>query len=228
MSIQGQALEVTVVGCNRLRDTEWISRQDPYVCLEYAGSKFRTRTHTDGDTNPTFQERFTFKLIEGCREISVAVWNSNTFTRNKLIGSGKILLHKALSTGSDDASWTIQTKYGTFAGEVNLIMKYYNDQQPQRVGPSYAHNAPPSPSPYSLPTLTPVVMASFPPVAHHTLGGTWSHHSCPHLHTAPPCPPIPAYPPPATYPSPYHPMAHAPQVYHHPGAHSGYPPPPRY
>lgn len=35
-----------VVGCNKLKDTEWISRQDPYVCLEYANTKHRTRTHT--------------------------------------------------------------------------------------------------------------------------------------------------------------------------------------
>ena len=35
-----------VVGCTKLKDTEWISRQDPYVCLEYASAKFRTRTCT--------------------------------------------------------------------------------------------------------------------------------------------------------------------------------------
>ncbi|KAF5180128.1 Elicitor-responsive protein, partial [Thalictrum thalictroides] len=44
--IQGQLLEVTVVSCSKLKDTEWISRQDPYVCLEYGSTKFRTRTCT--------------------------------------------------------------------------------------------------------------------------------------------------------------------------------------
>ncbi|PIA27147.1 hypothetical protein AQUCO_08300084v1 [Aquilegia coerulea] len=44
--IQGQLLEVTVVSCNKLKDTEWISRQDPYVCIEYGSTKFRTRTCT--------------------------------------------------------------------------------------------------------------------------------------------------------------------------------------
>ncbi|PKA57559.1 hypothetical protein AXF42_Ash018534 [Apostasia shenzhenica] len=33
-----------MVGCSKLKDTEWISRQDPYVCLEYATTKFRSRT----------------------------------------------------------------------------------------------------------------------------------------------------------------------------------------
>ncbi|XXG62317.1 hypothetical protein AAC387_Pa05g0694 [Persea americana] len=36
IGIQGQLLEVTVVGCTNLKNTEWISRQDPYVHVEYA------------------------------------------------------------------------------------------------------------------------------------------------------------------------------------------------
>ncbi|EHA8592153.1 putative Elicitor-responsive protein 3 [Cocos nucifera] len=89
MSIQGQLLEVTVVGCSKLKDTEWLSRQDPYVCLEYATTKFRTRTCTDGGRNPCFQEKTTIALIEGLREITVAVWNSNTLTFDDFIGSGR-------------------------------------------------------------------------------------------------------------------------------------------
>jgi hypothetical protein len=43
----------------------------------------------DGGKNPTFQEKFMFTLIEGLREIGVAVWNSNTLTFDDFIGSGK-------------------------------------------------------------------------------------------------------------------------------------------
>ncbi|GER42174.1 calcium-dependent lipid-binding family protein [Striga asiatica] len=111
--IHGQLLEVTVVACNKLKDTEWISRQDPYVCLEYASSKHRTRTCTDGGKNPTFQEKFVFTLIEGLREISVVVWNSNTITFDDFIGSGKIQLQKVLSQGYDDSSWPLQDKRGS-------------------------------------------------------------------------------------------------------------------
>nr|GMD07172.1 leucine-rich repeat extensin-like protein 3 [Ipomoea batatas] len=110
--IQGQLLEVTVVSCHKLKDTEWISRQDPYVCLEYASTKFRTRTCTDGGKNPTFQEKFVFSMIEGLRELNVVVWNSNTITYDDFIGSGKVILHRVLSEGYDDSSWPLQTKTG--------------------------------------------------------------------------------------------------------------------
>jgi len=35
-----------VTGCRKLRDTEFFTRQDPYVVLEYATTKLRTRTCT--------------------------------------------------------------------------------------------------------------------------------------------------------------------------------------
>ena len=43
----------------------------------------------DGGRNPIFQEKFVFSLIEGIREINVAVWNSNTVTYDDFIGNGK-------------------------------------------------------------------------------------------------------------------------------------------
>lgn len=45
----------------------------------------------DGGKNPTFQEKFTFTLIEGLRELNVFVWNSNTLTYDDFIGSGKLV-----------------------------------------------------------------------------------------------------------------------------------------
>ncbi|TXG64242.1 hypothetical protein EZV62_011236 [Acer yangbiense] len=114
MSIQGQPLEVTVVGCTKLKDTEWFSRQDPYVCLEYGSTKYRTRTCTDGGKNPKFQEKFVFPLIEGLRELNIIVWNSNTLTVDDFIGSGKVQLTKVLQQGFDDTAWPLWGKTGRF------------------------------------------------------------------------------------------------------------------
>lgn len=118
-----------VVGCVRLKDTEWISKQDPYVSIEYGSSRPRTRTCTgilknfpvlgelvfpfrahsrvdrltipmkvmhlimcvDGGKNPTFQEKFVLTLIEGLRELTVSVWNSNTLSADDFIGNGRYL-----------------------------------------------------------------------------------------------------------------------------------------
>ncbi|XP_052194392.1 elicitor-responsive protein 1 [Diospyros lotus] len=241
--IQGHLLEVTVVGCQKLRDTEWISRQDPYVCLQYGSTNFRTRTHTDGGRNPTFQEKFTFPLIEGLRELNINVWNSNSITYDDFIGSGKVHLQKVLSEGYDDSSWSLQTKTGRHAGEVRLILHYANvnklstnhsasaqaylmPSSHQQQVPSYSApfpastaNLPTAPTYTSAPPHAsyPPNSASYPPAPYP------QPHPYPHPQPSaypPPYPSPSAYPPP-----PYHPPPQ-PSQYYPPGPYPGYPPPP--
>ncbi|XP_022030746.1 elicitor-responsive protein 1 [Helianthus annuus] len=110
----GKLLEVTVVGCNKLKDTTWFSRQDPYVCVEYGSTRNRTRVCTDGGKNPTFQEKFVYNIFEGLKELNVIVWNSNIISRDDFIGGARVNLAKILSQGYDDSSWPLQTKNGRF------------------------------------------------------------------------------------------------------------------
>jgi hypothetical protein len=196
--IQGLTLEVTVVACNKLKDTEWFSRQDPYVCVEYASSKYRTRTCTDGGKNPTFQEKFVFTLIEGLRELNVVVWNSNTISNDDFIGSGKVQLNKVLTQGYDDSSWPLQTKTGRYAGEVRLILHYGNANKP---GKTHAPSAPPFATPQSSLYSTPPPAAA--PYPHQAPSyPAPSHYSS--------YPPTSGGYPPSTYPPPQ-PAAYPPQ-----------------
>ncbi|KAL1215786.1 Elicitor-responsive protein 1 [Cardamine amara subsp. amara] len=224
--IQGQVLEVTVVGCQKLKDTEWFSRQDPYVVLEYSGTRHRTRTCTDGGKNAVFQEKFMFTLLEGLREVKVSVWNSNTLSTDDFIGNGTIQLQKALSQGYDDCTWTLQTKTGRFAGEVRLIIHYAGAKKhdhcsmpsPPPFAPQVPHySAPPSaspysPAPYSRPSLYPQLQqypppqqSGYPPASAYPPPPA----GYPHPPSTPAYPPVPsAYPPPppsSTYPPPAYP-----------------------
>eukprot|EP00262_Sarcandra_glabra_P001280 TRINITY_DN11311_c0_g1_i1.p1 TRINITY_DN11311_c0_g1~~TRINITY_DN11311_c0_g1_i1.p1 ORF type:complete len:266 (+),score=30.85 TRINITY_DN11311_c0_g1_i1:200-997(+) len=205
--IQGQTLEITVVGCTKLKDTEWISRQDPYVCIEYASTKFRTTTCTDGGKNPIFQEKFRISLIEGLRELNVSVWNSNTLTLDDFIGNGKVQLQKVLSEGFDDTAWTLQSKRGRYAGEVRLILHFAKASASKLdSGPKFSPTAPPyvAPSaPYSAPYVPPPTAAPYPqPVAY------------PSAYTSYPTPPPnPSAYPPSSYPPPPQPSAYPPQPY---------------
>ncbi|XP_047306980.1 toll-interacting protein-like [Impatiens glandulifera] len=188
--IHGGLLEVTVVGCTKLKDTEWISRQDPYVCVEYGSTKFRTRTCTDGHKNPTFQEKFNLKLIEGIREINVQVWNSNTLSTDDFIGSGKIQLQKVLSQGFDDNSWTLHSKSGRYAGEVKLIMHFANSHSQKPTAASappppppqpqyYNYSAPPPPYPTHIPPQVPTNYNSYPPVSSSSSSSAYNYNNPP-------------------------------------------------
>ncbi|OAY39225.1 elicitor-responsive protein 3 isoform X1 [Manihot esculenta] len=224
--IQGHLLEVTVVGCNKLKDTEWISRQDPYAIVEYGSNKSRTRTCTDGGKNPTFQEKFVFTLIEGLRELNLVVWNSNTLTYDDFIGSGKVQLQKVLSEGYDDSTWPLQTKTGRYAGEVRLILHYPNAKKPAT---SFTPSAPPYGAPvphssmYSPPPPASVASYAQLPAAYTSHYPSYPPSAYPPPPTAYPPPP---YPPHSAYPPhPYPPPPHA-SPYYPPGPFPGiYPPP---
>ncbi|KAI3916024.1 hypothetical protein MKW98_004465 [Papaver atlanticum] len=220
--IHGQTLEVTVVGCNRLKDTEWISRQDPYVILEYGTTKFRTRTCTDGGKNPKFQEKFIFSLVEGLHELQISVWNSNTITFDDFIGTGKVQLHKVLTHGYDDTPWPIQSKHGRCTGETRLILHYANAAN--KIATNFGPSAPPylTPStPYGSPPPCAAPYLQYPipypyPSAYPPSGYPPSATGYP--------PPLLPYPPTA-YPPPYPPLQGT--FYYLPGPYTGpYPPPP--
>ncbi|GKA13203.1 elicitor-responsive protein 3 [Tanacetum coccineum] len=117
---------------------------------------------TDGGKSPTFQEKFVFTLIEGLRDVSVSVWNSNTISHDDYIGGGRIPLTKVFSQGFDDSSWPLQSKTGRHAGEVRLIMHYSNTNNPgaQKPSKSLAPQGAPSGSMYPA---APLSMYGAPP-----------------------------------------------------------------
>lgn len=225
--IHGGLLEVTVVSCNKLKDTEWISRQDPYVHIEYGSNKSSTRTCKDGGKNPTFQEKFVYSLIEGLRELNVTVWNSNTITHDDFIGSGKIPLSKVFSQGFDDSSWPLQSKTGRHAGEVRLIMHYSNSNSVQKPANDYAQKPSkgiaPSAPPYVPEGAPPPSMYSAPPPSMYAAPPRPSMYSAPPPAAYPP--PGGAYPPPSSYPS-YPPNSDVYPPAPYPPQAAPYPPPP--
>uniref|UniRef100_K3XXJ2 C2 domain-containing protein n=2 Tax=Setaria TaxID=4554 RepID=K3XXJ2_SETIT len=237
MSIHGLVLEVRVTGCRKLRDTEFFTRQDPYVVLEYATTKHRTRTCTDGGRNPTFDEKFHIPLIEGLRELNVVVWNSNTLTHDDFIGSGRVYLHKVLTNGYDDSSWSLQTRHMRSAGEVKLIMHVdvsAMNKMGRNIAASSTHSVPPPSMPApALASAVPYtgVPPSYPPASAYPAPSAYPAYptpsQSPYTTTEYPPPPQQAYPPsPAGYPPPSYPPQpygepYLPQPYGQP-----YPPPP--
>ncbi|KAI3769919.1 hypothetical protein L6452_01033 [Arctium lappa] len=207
--IEGSLLEVTVVSCNNLKDAEWISTQDPYVCVEYGSNRFSTRTcKVDGGKNPTFQEKFVYSLVEGVTDLNITVWNSNILTHDDLIGSRRVPLTKALSQGFDDNTWPLKSKTGRHEGEVRLIMHYSNANKPTN---DYAPSAPPyveEDAPSAFMYAAPPPSASYPPSpypSHPQNSGVYPPAPYPPHQAAAPYPPHPFSPNPAPYGSHYPP-----------------------
>ncbi|KAK4563543.1 hypothetical protein RGQ29_005890 [Quercus rubra] len=221
IGIQGQILEVTVVGCNKLKDTEWFSKQDPYVYLEYSSAKYRTKTCTDGGKNPTFNHKFKLELIEGYVEIKIMVWNENRVSSDTFIGSGRVLLQKVLSQGFDDDAWPLETTSGRDAGEVKLVLHYSKALKPATIT-CFSPSASPCVTP-SIPQVPSFPIPPPPPAATYAdhYSSSCPYSSYPNSSACFPQSPFSA-PPPTSYP----PQPYPPTSIYPPQASLSYPPPP--
>ncbi|KAH7299473.1 hypothetical protein KP509_24G013500 [Ceratopteris richardii] len=82
-------VHLLVIGCTNLRDTKIISKQNPYVVLEYGDRNYRTMINRHCARHPIFNKKFVIPLLDGLQELEIAVWNSKTFVPEVFIGSGK-------------------------------------------------------------------------------------------------------------------------------------------
>ncbi|CAK9222827.1 unnamed protein product [Sphagnum troendelagicum] len=123
-----RGLQRIFVDVNNLDEIEQgSSRQDPYVVIEYGSTEFRTRTNTDGGRNPSFNHTFVVPLAKGVRELTASVWNSNSISSHDHIGSARIPLDKALSSGDDDTTWQLKSESRRNAWELRLIIHFTKD-----------------------------------------------------------------------------------------------------
>ncbi|XP_072968678.1 uncharacterized protein [Typha angustifolia] len=135
--IQGQILEVTVVGGSNLRNTEWFRRQHPYAILQYGGTQIRTQTCSGGGRRPYFDEKFQITLIEGLLHMNISVWNSKTLRPDIFIGRARVNLRKVISEGYDDLPCMLHTENSRYAGELKLIMRYSRQASQQTHVPEH-------------------------------------------------------------------------------------------
>ncbi|TVU08267.1 hypothetical protein EJB05_41665, partial [Eragrostis curvula] len=236
-SLNPSCVCAAVTGCRRLRDTEFFTRQDPYVILEYATTKLRTRTCTDGGKNPIFDEKFHIPLIEGLRELTVNVWNSNTLSHDDFIGSGRVQLHKVLTQGYDDSSWPLQTRHMRSAGEVKLILHFDVSAMKNKMGKSAAGSSThyvPSPMPTLAPALASAVpyagvQPSYPPASAYPASAYPAYPTPGHsLYKSAESVPPPQQPcPPMGYPATTYPPHPGEQAYPPQPREQAYPPQPR-
>jgi hypothetical protein len=139
--------ERVVLSAIRLADTQTFGKQDPYVvlkCGEHA--QFRTKVCRDGGTAPTWNERFTFPIQRGERELHVRIWNSNTLTSDKCIGSCVVELDKVFKDEYDDVEVMVVDVKGRQAGLLNVILTFTPSQTSRTAGAPAAQTAPAAPA----------------------------------------------------------------------------------
>ena len=196
-------------------------------------AQFRTKVCRDGGTAPTWNERFTFPVHRGEREVHLRIWNSNTLTSDKCIGSCVVELDKVLRDEYDDVEVTVMDVKGRQAGLLNVVLTFAPSQtsRPAGAGARTARTAQTETNGGRFLGVNPktqrrreemrqemlhqssLQQAAIPDVAYvHVPPHRYSHHPPPHH-------------PPPHHPPPHHPPHGHPPSHHH-DPHGAYVPKP--
>eukprot|EP00271_Cylindrocystis_brebissonii_P000533 TRINITY_DN1064_c0_g1_i1.p1 TRINITY_DN1064_c0_g1~~TRINITY_DN1064_c0_g1_i1.p1 ORF type:complete len:308 (-),score=61.40 TRINITY_DN1064_c0_g1_i1:863-1786(-) len=117
-------VNITVVGATALENTEWFSKQDPYVNIYYMKEQIhKTKTAKDQGIHPTWDDKFTLKLEPGNYELDVAVWNKNVLHSDEEIGSTRINFEKLMQSGYEDYTADLYYK-DEKRGHMRLLFEY--------------------------------------------------------------------------------------------------------
>eukprot|EP01059_Diplonema_ambulator_P033566 TRINITY_DN709_c0_g2_i2.p1 TRINITY_DN709_c0_g2~~TRINITY_DN709_c0_g2_i2.p1 ORF type:complete len:231 (+),score=61.33 TRINITY_DN709_c0_g2_i2:62-754(+) len=224
-------LDVRIVGCRNLSNTETFGVSDPYVVVSCEGKKYRTTTKKQ-TLNPEWNEKFTFMLAdEASARLEMEVWDANVMVDSPM-GRYAVALDGLVRGVVSDKWYMLQ---GAKTGEIRVRVMAVDfgkspapsapPQQtvsqappPQPQQPVYQY--PPQPQPvYQAPYYPPQAPPSPPAAAYPP---NYAYFPPPPQQAVPP-PPLPYQAPLGYYPDPGYPTQGSGPVAPPPPA--GYPPP---
>uniref|UniRef100_A0A7S2QUP0 Calcium-dependent protein kinase n=1 Tax=Chlamydomonas chlamydogama TaxID=225041 RepID=A0A7S2QUP0_9CHLO len=123
MAKQGQ-LQVTLMHATDLKDVEFLGRQDPYCVLAVGDKNFRSKTHTDGGKNPTWNESFEFPTVTSEHYLKLEFFDENMVLRDVPIGGCKIPLNQVAVSGTEEVCVPVVTRKGKHRGDVYLRLVF--------------------------------------------------------------------------------------------------------
>jgi Ca2+-dependent lipid-binding protein len=130
----------------KLKDADWLEKQDPYVIIKCGNQMLRTCTQTDGGKSPVWNETFTFNVInENSAELTIM--DEDTMSADDTIGSAVVPFAKAREQGTCTIQSPVITKKGKQHGMIQVVMTFVpNDSLKPKKGKKAVY--PPAPYPH--------------------------------------------------------------------------------
>ena len=102
---------VTVLRAGGLTDSQTLGKQDPYLDVRVGRINYRGKTITDGGTNPVFNQKYEFNIVDEDKGI-ISIWNSNSINKDDHLGDIPFSLDTVFSAGHQDVTGQVVTQKG--------------------------------------------------------------------------------------------------------------------
>ncbi|GMH26456.1 hypothetical protein Nepgr_028299 [Nepenthes gracilis] len=131
MGINGK-LEVPLVGCKGIRNTEFLAKMDPFVIIQYGNQEHRSSVTKGEGRNPVWNENFTFNVdypgdAVHKYKLIFHIMDKHTHSPDDLDGQTTIYLKDVISLGVEKGEMKLEPrKYRVvlpnqkYAGEITV------------------------------------------------------------------------------------------------------------
>jgi len=138
-------LTVTVHKARGLKDTNLVAKLDPYVQLWTDGEKFKTKTHENGGTTPSWEQSFIFNLEGKEDSVHFHVWDKETLSDDS-VGRADLNLKTGIKYNVQEWYQLVdKDNFSKKTGEVLLTFTFTGTGGPS--APTTTATATPTPTP---------------------------------------------------------------------------------
>lgn len=120
-------LTVRPIAAQLTKDQDWFGRQDPYCVIEVGSQKQRSRTHTDGGKNPSWNDSLSFQ-INGEQQVHISVFDRDILTRDDFICDTTIPLMTVFQR-RQHSEWFPLYRKGRSGGRINVRLEFIPSNQ---------------------------------------------------------------------------------------------------
>lgn len=100
-------LELTVLRARDLHNSDSLGKQDPYCVVKGGGKEFKTKTHSGGGVNPSWDQSFSLS-IDGTNSlhnnISIEIYDSDVGT-DDFLGTVNVYVLELIQTNDGQYKW---------------------------------------------------------------------------------------------------------------------------
>ncbi|KAJ8470484.1 hypothetical protein OPV22_024827 [Ensete ventricosum] len=117
-------LEVLLVSAKGLVDVDFFGKMDPYAVLMYRSQEQKSSTASGAGSNPEWNETFVFNVSDSVSELIVKLMDSDTFSKDDLVGEAKIPLEAVFAEGSLPPTVYSVVKDQQYCGEIKVGLTF--------------------------------------------------------------------------------------------------------
>ncbi|XP_074556733.1 elicitor-responsive protein 3-like [Curcuma longa] len=117
-------LHVLLVSAKGLHDTDFFGKMDPYAILICRNQEQKSSTASGAGSEPEWNETFSFTISDSVTNLTIKLFDKDTFSSDDFVGEAKIALDPVFVEGSIPPTIYNVVKDQEFCGQIKVGLTF--------------------------------------------------------------------------------------------------------